>query len=67
MPSFDEAWEVVAGSCDGEPVPPTLRALLRWLFLLNFALLIFASPTVAFAAADESGPGHFVEVENGIL
>jgi 3-oxoadipate enol-lactonase len=65
MPSFDEAWEAVAGSCDGEPVPPTLRALLRWLFLLNFALLIFASPTVAFAAADESGPGHFVEVEKG--
>jgi 3-oxoadipate enol-lactonase len=38
---------------------------IRWLLLLNLSFTTLDSPTLVFAAADETTAGHFVEVENG--
>jgi 3-oxoadipate enol-lactonase len=38
---------------------------LRRLFVLSLAFIALTLPTLASAAADESAPGHFVEVEKG--
>ena len=41
------------------------RCSIRWLPLVSLALVILTSPAAVLAAADESAPGHFVEVEKG--
>jgi hypothetical protein len=37
MPGFDEAWKIIAGSRDGEPVSPTLRPLLQAVYLQSLS------------------------------
>ena len=42
-----------------------MKRSVRCLLLINLALVTLAFPARAFASADESAPGHFVEVEKG--